>query len=104
MRLPHLVSLLMFTPLVANAVPPQPGFTLQSLQNVTSAVPRPAAIQLAESALWRDAFVRCGTDPIRLSDPRIEPGMNGKDPYLKVTARFECWLGDARDLAKHRAI
>jgi hypothetical protein len=98
-----LVGLLVLAPSVASALPPvQPGFTLQSLQNVTATVPRAAAVQLAESALWRDAFIRC-SDPIRLTDPKVEPGMNGADPYLKVTARFQCGLTNTPDLATHLA-
>lgn len=98
-----LLGLLFLAPISATAAPPaQPGFTLQSLQNVTASVPRAAAVQLAESALWRDAFIRC-SDPIRLTDPKVEPGMSGTDPYLKVTARFECGLTNTPDLATNLA-
>lgn len=97
-----LPALVLALPLTASAAP----FTVQSLQNITAAVPRATAEQLAESELWREAYVRCSpwlattdaTAPIRLGAPKAVPGMNGGVPYLKVTARFECGLFATPDL------
>jgi len=97
------VILLFVIPITAGGAPaPSTKFTVQSLQNVTATVPRATAEQLAESELWREAYVRCspwlaGDDanaPLRLDAPKIEPGLNGKDPYIKVTAHFQCGAGN----------
>lgn len=110
------LTLLMTVPLAATGAPATApatplGFTVQSLQTVTAALPRPAAEQLAESALWRQAFVRCSpaldkadiAAPIRVGDAKIEAGGTTKDPWIKVTQRFECGIGNAPDLAQRMA-
>ena len=110
------LTILMTVPLAATGAPATApatplGFTVQSLQNVTAALPRPAAEQLAESALWRQAFVRCapaldsaeGPEPLRIGDPKVELGGTTKDPWIKVTQRFECGLTNAPDLAQRMA-
>jgi len=96
------VILLFFVPITAGAAPAPTKFAVQAVQNVTATVPRATAEQLAESALWREAFVRCSpwladdaTAPIRLDAPKVEPGPSGKDPYIKVTASFQCGAGGA---------
>jgi hypothetical protein len=101
-----LSALVLALPLTASAAP----FTVQSLQNVTSTVPRATAEQFAQSELWREAYVRCSpwlatkdySAPLLLHAPKVEPGMNGKDPYIKVTASFECGNG-APDLKQRLA-
>lgn len=110
------LALLFSVPLAATGAPATApatplGFTVQSLQTVTAALPRPAAEQLAESALWRQAFVRCspaldsaeGPEPLRIGDPKVELGGTTKDPWIKVTQRFECGLANAPDLAQRMA-
>lgn len=102
-----LTALIFALPLTAGAAP----FTVQSLQNVTAAVPRATAEQLAESELWRQAYVRCSpwlattdaTAPIRLGPPKVTPGTNGGVAFLKVTASFACGLGAAPDLKERLA-
>jgi hypothetical protein len=96
------VILLFFVPITAGGAPaPSTKFTVQTLQNVTATVPRATAEQLAESELWREAYVRCSpwladdgaNAPVRLDTPKVEPGLNGKDPYIKMTAHFQCGAG-----------
>jgi hypothetical protein len=94
------VILLFFVPVSAGGAPAPSTFTVQALQNVSATVPRATAEQLAESELWREAYVRCspwlagddGNAPVRLDAPKVEPGLNGKDPYIKMTAHFQCGL------------
>jgi hypothetical protein len=90
---------------------PEPiGFTVQSLQSLASGLTRELAVKLAESELWRRAFVRCSpsldshdsTAPVRLGEIKTESGTDPRDPYLKFTARFACGLSDAPDL--HRRL
>ena len=102
-----LAALILALPLTSGAAP----FTVQSLENLTAAVPRATAEQLAESELWREAYVRCSpwlattdtTAPIRLGSPKVEPGTNGGVAFVKVTARFECGLFAAPDLKERLA-
>jgi hypothetical protein len=106
---------LVFIPAVASSAPnattppPKPvGFTVQSVRSLANGIPRELAVQLAESELWRKAFVRCSPSldshdpiaPLRLGEVKIEPGTDPNNPYIKVTGSFECGPQDAPDLGR----
>ncbi len=94
------VGLLFSVPVAVAQPTPSATFTVQSLQNVTATMPRAAAERLGESQLWREAYVRCSPwlagdamAPIRVDAPKVEPGLNGADAYIKMTANFRCGSG-----------
>jgi hypothetical protein len=97
-----LVSLLCSLPAIAGAT----RFTVKSDQSVTADVPRAKAVQIAESDIWRQAYLRCSPelgkqdahDPIQLAAPTIADKVDGGARFVIVTAQFACGLQGAPDL------
>ncbi len=107
----RLVGLLVLAPIATAAAPAQPGFAVHASEAITTAIPRPVALQLGESELWRQAFIRCTAPPslvlggwpspavypLRVGELTVEPGMDVKSPSVALTARFQCGVADAPD-------